>query len=654
MAKNNRDCKATSILCVMMKSLQKGPSLMISDTRPQADAAYQLEHVKEAAAAVERASERVIRSIRDNHKVNQQYCLPRNFECIPVSTLSSEVEPNTSFSLRVSSLPETTLPNLQARAWKSSLAQSATSPRLYGTADVQLRKPRNASSLVAEEVLPAINFPSLQNECPDNDPNQCVLIYDDTFKSIVQEWGLVCNQKYRVALVQSVWMGGVLSGALLLASLPDIYGRYSTLVVSLIGATAFEGLAGFVKLYSVYITLRFLGGMLFAIVILGSFVFSQEVVGGSKRSLVGLLLPLAFSVGIALLSLVATYTTDWRTLTLFVSCLGVFTTLVILMLPESPRWLVSRGHISEAQAVLMKLARLNGSLSHLPPSWQLVPDVSRTAVMVDEDEETSNIEWLAQKKKRSSRKVRKVISKLEKKTAGLKDLVKHKYIVWILVVQIYSWFVNSAVYYGLTLAASDIGSNVYVSTALSGLVEVPSLLVAFPLIDRVGRRGTLVSFMVCGGISCLLMLLCTTGSSIYTTLALVGKLCISGSFSIAYIHSAEIFPTSIRNTGVGIVSVAARVGGILSPFMLMLGDLLPNLQYIVLGLLSLTAGLLNTQLPETLGRIMPETVEDVLDLRNRKGLPKTAANIQYSKLEEACDNGESEEEIIEFHTIGAQ
>ncbi|KAF2355129.1 hypothetical protein FHG87_014115 [Trinorchestia longiramus] len=37
MAENNRDCKATSILCVMMKSLHKGPSLMISNTCPQAD-----------------------------------------------------------------------------------------------------------------------------------------------------------------------------------------------------------------------------------------------------------------------------------------------------------------------------------------------------------------------------------------------------------------------------------------------------------------------------------------------------------------------------------------------------------------------------------------------------------------------------------------
>ncbi|KAF2346156.1 hypothetical protein FHG87_023088 [Trinorchestia longiramus] len=30
MAENNRNCKATSMLCVMMKSLHKGPSLMIS------------------------------------------------------------------------------------------------------------------------------------------------------------------------------------------------------------------------------------------------------------------------------------------------------------------------------------------------------------------------------------------------------------------------------------------------------------------------------------------------------------------------------------------------------------------------------------------------------------------------------------------------
>ena len=40
---------------------------------------YQFERVMEAAAAVERAGGRVIGSITDNHKVNQQYC--RLFDC---------------------------------------------------------------------------------------------------------------------------------------------------------------------------------------------------------------------------------------------------------------------------------------------------------------------------------------------------------------------------------------------------------------------------------------------------------------------------------------------------------------------------------------------------------------------------------------------
>ena len=37
MDESNPDCRATFILCVMMESLHKRPSLMISDTRPQID-----------------------------------------------------------------------------------------------------------------------------------------------------------------------------------------------------------------------------------------------------------------------------------------------------------------------------------------------------------------------------------------------------------------------------------------------------------------------------------------------------------------------------------------------------------------------------------------------------------------------------------------
>ena len=49
-------------------------------------------------------------------------------------------------------------------------------------------------------------------------------------------------------------------------------------------------------------------------------------------------------------------------------------------------------------------------------------------------------------------------------------------------------------------------------------------------------------------------------------LAMVGKFCISASFAIIYVFSAELFPTVVRNVGVGSGSVFARVGGVVAPY----------------------------------------------------------------------------------------
>lgn len=50
------------------------------------------------------------------------------------------------------------------------------------------------------------------------------------------------------------------------------------------------------------------------------------------------------------------------------------------------------------------------------------------------------------------------------------------------------------------------------------------------------------------------------------TLAMVGKLCITGAFDSLYVFSAEIFPTVVRNAGMGSSSAAARVGSMIAPY----------------------------------------------------------------------------------------
>ena len=121
--------------------------------------------------------------------------------------------------------------------------------------------------------------------------------------------------------------------------------------------------------------------------------------------------------------------------------------------------------------------------------------------------------------------------------------------------------------------------------------------------------------MVTGGGACLLIqVLSSLAPSLIQSLALLGKLCLASSFAVVYIHSGEIFPTTVRNSGMGLVSVAARVGGIMAPFIVSLGEFIPHLQFTVLGLMSLLGGLLNLRLPETAGRQLPDTITDLSDM----------------------------------------
>jgi hypothetical protein len=46
---------------------------------------------------------------------------------------------------------------------------------------------------------------------------------------------------------------------------------------------------------------------------------------------------------------------------------------------------------------------------------------------------------------------------------------------------------------------------------------------------------------------------------------MIGKFGISASFSIIYVYSAEVFPTVVRNVGVGSGSMHARIGGLVAP-----------------------------------------------------------------------------------------
>ena len=130
-------------------------------------------------------------------------------------------------------------------------------------------------------------------------------------------------------------------------------------------------------------------------------------------------------------------------------------------------------------------------------------------------------------------------------------------------------------------------------------------------------------------------------------LSLAGKFFASACFAIVYVYTAELYPTAIRNTAIGSCSSVARIGGVVALFLTNSGldsnvflqkYMKPSVLDVnalvilvlsaaliplgIMGVVSITAGLLATLFPETVGMPLPDTMEEATNIGkdNRRGL----------------------------------
>ena len=93
-------------------------------------------------------------------------------------------------------------------------------------------------------------------------------------------------------------------------------------------------------------------------------------------------------------------------------------------------------------------------------------------------------------------------------------------------------------------------------------------------------------------------------------LALIGKAGASACFAIVFVYTAEMFPTPIRNSAVGICSTVARIGALSAPPLADLDSFFEPLPFLIMGGGAVLVGSLSCCLPETKGTALPETLEE--------------------------------------------
>ncbi|CAG2122962.1 unnamed protein product [Medioppia subpectinata] len=114
--------------------------------------------------------------------------------------------------------------------------------------------------------------------------------------------------------------------------------------------------------------------------------------------------------------------------------------------------------------------------------------------------------------------------------------------------------------------------------------------------------------------------------------ALIGKFAITSCWNVMAIFGPELYPTVLRQRGVGASTVFARIGSIAAPFMKNLAAR-NGLAFVMTLYGTLTVGsvVLVQFLPETKGREIPDTIEEA-ERATHLEKPKDNNNIKLNKF----------------------
>ncbi|XP_066197782.1 organic cation/carnitine transporter 2 isoform X3 [Saccopteryx leptura] len=255
-------------------------------------------------------------------------------------------------------------------------------------------------------------------------------------------------------------------------------------------------------------------------------------------------------------------------------------------IPESPRWLLSQGRFKEAEVIIHRAAEINGIVV---PSTIFEP---------------SELQDLSSKKQQSH---------------SILDLLRTRNIRMVTIMSIILWMTISVGYFGLSLDTPNLHGDVYLNCFLSAVVEVPAYVLAWLLLQYLPRRYSMATALFLGG-SVLLFVQLVPSDLYYlsTVLVMVGKFGVTAAFSMVYVYTAELYPTVVRNMGVGVSSTASRLGSILSPYFVYLGAYDRFLPYILMGSLTILTAILTLFLPESFGTPLPDTIEQMLRVKGIK------------------------------------
>ncbi|KWD78658.1 MFS transporter [Burkholderia ubonensis] len=387
-----------------------------------------------------------------------------------------------------------------------------------------------------------------------------------TLPLLIHKWGLSPNQ---IGLLIASGAIGQLIGAFLFPALAEKHGRVKAIAWSsaVIGVTSIA--CGFAPTFEVFVLLRILQGLGLGGELPVAATYINEITRAHGRGRFVLLYEIVFPIGLLVSMALGAWLVPrfgWEIM-YFVGGMPLVLALVLTRLvPESPRWLASRGRLPEAgQALGVFEASVKGAL---PP-----PPVTQAAAFD---------EMVRQHPKRR-----------------MSDLFSAAYRKRTLAVATL-WATCGFIQYGLSTWLPTIYKNFYHAplqlalnlAVIGSVMGVLGSLASALLVDRLGRKPVIVwSFVLCALSLALAGVYHAASVYVVATFCSLSLGLMASGFITAYVYTPEQYPTSIRASGCGLGSawlkIASFVAPMVVPHAIIGGDLSPA--FYLLGVVPLIA-----------------------------------------------------------------
>lgn len=363
--------------------------------------------------------------------------------------------------------------------------------------------------------------------------------------ALTAQWGIT---KGEAGWIASAGFIGMAIGASLGGLLADRLGRRHVFALTLLVygvATGASALAGSV---AVLIVLRVLVGLGLGAELPVASTYVGEFAPSRIRGRMIVILEAFWAVGWTASALIGYFVipasdAGWRWAFAIGALPAVYAIVVRWRLPESPRWLATRGRLAEADRAVAEFEAAAG----------LAPLPAKPADGGDSAAATTAVVG----RSAGARLAALWSSEFRLRTASL----------WIV------WACVNFAYYGAFIWIPSIlhanGFDLVKSfgfTLIITLAQLPGYAVAAWLIEVWGRRVTLAVFLAGSALSAFAFGNATTAGAIIAAGCALSFFNL-GAWGALYAVTPEIYPTSLRGTGAGAAATVGRLAAIVAPLM---------------------------------------------------------------------------------------